>query len=433
MIFAAGTILPDGELSQTITRLAAEEVPRTLSGPPLEREVVLDALDALGQELDSGALDGLIVQYAPPGAREALERVRPQLSREALEERLALELGGLAGPRRFGRTQVLPLGVLLHVAPGNMAGLPAFTAVEGLLTGNLNLVKLPRGDKGLTIAVFQKLTQLEPRLAPWLYAFDLPSRDTAALRRLAALANGVVTWGGDEAVLAMRRLAPPGAKLIEWGHRLSFAYLSEWQGLDLSGLAEHIVQTGGLLCSSCQVIYLDTTYLSVAEQFCKEFLPVLEGAARSWYTTSGQAAQGALYAREAVLEQIVDRPESGDLVFPGKSCSVTLRRDGTLELSHLHGNVLVKRLPRQELIPVLRRQRGRLQTAGLICPDSEREVLAALLARAGVNRITAPGHMSDSFPCEAHDGEYPLRRYVRVVDMENPRGRTETAPEQENF
>ena len=74
MIFAAGTILPDGELSQTITRLAAEEVPRTLSGPPLEREVVLDALDALGQELDSGALDGLIVQYAPPGAREALER-----------------------------------------------------------------------------------------------------------------------------------------------------------------------------------------------------------------------------------------------------------------------------------------------------------------------------------------------------------------------
>ena len=58
---------------------------------------------------------------------------------------------------------------------------------------------------------------------------------------------------------------------------------------------------------------------------------------------------------------------------------------------------------------------------------------AALLARAGVNRITTPGHMSDSFPLEAHDGEYPLRRYVRVVDMENPRGRTETAPEQENF
>ena len=42
-----------------------------------------------------------------------------------------------------------------------------------------------------------------------------------------------------------------------------------------------------------------------------------------------------------------------------------------------------------------------------------------LLAQAGVNRITSPAHMSDAFPGEAHDGEYPLRRYVRVVDVEN--------------
>ena len=432
MIFAGGKILPDSELKPVLGYLE-EEIAQTLSGPPLETDTVLDALEALGAELDSGALDGLIAQYAPPGAKEELDRVRPQISRAALEERLALELGGLRGPRPFGLSKVRPLGVLFHVAPGNMAGLPAFTAVEGLLTGNINLVKLPHGDKGLTLAVFQKLTELEPRLAPYLYAFDIPSKDTASLRRLAALADGVVTWGGDGAISAMRKLAPPGCKLIEWGHRLSFAYLSGWEGMDLFPLAEHIVRTGGLLCSSCQVIYLDTEHLSVAERFCKQFLPVLEKAAASHYNPPGQAAQAALYARETALEQIVDRAGSGDLNFPGESCSLTLRRDMDLELSHLHGNVLVKRLPRQELIPVLRRQRGRLQTAGLICPDSEREALTALLAQAGVNRITAPGHMSHSFPCEAHDGEYPLRRYVRVVDMENPQGRPETAPEQENF
>ena len=432
MIFAGGKILPDTELNPVLGRLE-EELAQTLSGPPLETDTVLDALEALGAELDSGALDGLIAQYAPPGAKEELDRVRPQISRAALEERLALELGGLAGPRPFGRSEVRPLGVLLHIAPGNMAGLPAFTAVEGLLTGNINLVKLPHGDKGLTLAVFQKLTELEPRLAPYLYAFDIPSKDTASLRRLAALADGVVTWGGDGAISAMRKLAPPGCKLIEWGHRLSFAYLSGWEGMDLFPLAEHIVRTGGLLCSSCQVIYLDTEHLSVAERFCKQFLPVLEKAAASHYKAPGQAAQAALYARETALEQIVDRASFDDLNFPGESCSLTLRRDMDLELSHLHGNVLVKRLPRGEIVPTLRHQRGRLQTAGLICPDSEREALTALLARAGVNRIAAPGHMSHSFPCEAHDGEYPLRRYVRVVDMENPQGRPETAPEQENF
>lgn len=418
MIFANGSILPDSELDAVLSRLE-RDIPQVLGGPPLEADAVLDALDSLGRELDSGALDALIAQFAPPGAREELDRVRPQIDRAALEDRLKLELGGLAGPRPFGRAEVRPLGVLLHVAPGNMAGLPAFTAAEGLLTGNLNLVKLPRGDRGLTLAVFQKLTEIEPRLAPWLYAFDIPSKDTASLGRLAALADGIVTWGGDGAVNAIRKLAPPGAKLIEWGHRLSFAYLSGWEGFDLSALAEHIVSTGGLLCSSCQVIFLDTDYLSIGEQFCKKFLPVLEKAAMSHYKTPGQAAQAALYARETALEQMVDRSGSGDLNFPGKLCSLTLRRDCELELSHLHGNVLVKRLPRGGIVPTLRRQRGRPQTAGLVCPEGSREELTALLARAGVNRITAPGHMSHTFPLEAHDGEYPLRRYVRVVDVEN--------------
>ena len=418
MIFANGSILPDRELEVVLSRLE-RELPQILGGPPLEADAVLNALDSLGSELDSGALDPLIARFAPPGALEELDRVRPQIGRAALEARLELELGGLSGPRPFGRAEVRPLGVLLHVAPGNMAGLPAFTAVEGLLTGNLNLVKLPRGDRGLTLAVFQKLTELEPKLAPWLYAFDVPSGDTASLKRLAALADGIVAWGGDGAIAAMRRFSPPGAKLIEWGHRLSFAYLSGWEGLDLSGLAGHIVSTGGLLCSSCQVIFLDTDYLSVAEQFCKKFLPVLEKAAASRFKTPGQAAQAALYAREAALEQMVDRPDSGDLSFPGQCCSLTLRRDCELELSRLHGNVLVKRLPRGEIAPVLRRQRGRLQTAGLLCPEGAREELIALLARAGINRITAPGHMSRTFPLEAHDGEHPLRRYVRVVDVEN--------------
>lgn len=418
MIFAGGSILPDRELEVALSRLE-RELPQILSGPPLAADAVLDALEALGNELDSGALDPLIAQFAPPGAREELDRVRPQIGRAALEERLELELGGLSGSRPFGRAEVRPLGVLLHVAPGNMAGLPAFTAAEGLLTGNLNLVKLPRGDRGLTLAAFQKLTELEPKLAPWLYAFDIPSRDTGSLRRLAALADGVVTWGGDGAVAAMRELAPTGCRLIEWGHRLSFAYLSDWEGMDLSALAEHIVSTGGLLCSSCQVIFLDTDYLSVGEQFCKKFLPVLERAAASRCKTPGQAAQTALYARETALEQTVDRSGSDDLNFPGQCCSLTLRRDYELELSHLHGNVLVKRLPRGEIVPVLRRQRGRLQTAGLLCTEWSREELTALLARAGVNRITVPGHMSHTFPLEAHDGEYPLRRYVRVVDVEN--------------
>ena len=95
-----------------------------------------------------------------------------------------------------------------------------------------------------------------------------------------------------------------------------------------------------------------------------------------------------------------------------------MKPDRELELSSLYGNVLVKCLPREELLPVLRRQKGRLQTAGLLCRAEEREELTALLARAGATRITRAGEMSRTFPGEAHDGEYSLRRYIRLVDIE---------------
>ena len=171
-----------------------ERLNETRSGPPLDVDVVLGAADSLGRALDSGELDPLLAQYAPPSALEELREVRGMLRRETLEARLQLELGDLRPgtwvERPFGRTLVQPLGVLLHITPGNQPGLPLFSALEGLLTGNPNLIKLPHGDRGLSLAAMKLLTQREPRLAPWLYAFAVSSQDTDTLERLAALADG---------------------------------------------------------------------------------------------------------------------------------------------------------------------------------------------------------------------------------------------------
>lgn len=422
MILAHGTVLPDADLPALLDSLE-DELNATRANLTLEAETVVSAIDTLGRRLDSGALDHLIARFAAPNMLDSLAQIRPALCREALEDKLKTELGPEVlspRPRPFGRARYLPLGVLFHVTAGNVAGLPAFSAVEGLLTGNINLLKLPREDKGLTLAILSQLTDQEPRLAPFLYAFDVPSSDTATLKRLAALADGLVVWGGDEAVRACRGLAPPGCKLTEWAHRLSFAYVAGYEDreAELTALARHIVRTGGLLCSSCQVIYLDTEDWDRAQAFCRDFLPILEGAAREG-RSPGQAAEATLYSYETLLEQAVDRRDFDDRFFPGRGCSITLRRGQELELSHLHGNVLVKCLPRRELLPVLRRQKGCLQTAGLLCARWDREALSAILARAGVTRITRAGHMSHTFPGEGHDGEYPLRRYVRAVDTED--------------
>lgn len=419
MIFARGCILPDTELPALLERLE-EEINTTRADLTLEPETVISAIEGLTRRLDSGELNTLLAQFATPRILAALEEIRPSLSREALEYKLKTELGKLAPAQNDEITSVIyPLGTLFHVTAGNVAGLPAFSAVEGLLTGNVNLIKLPREDKGLTLAILSKLVEQEPKLSPFLYAFDIPSSDKKTMQTLADLADGLVVWGGDEAVRACRSMAPVGCKLMEWGHRLSFAYVAGYEDkqAELSALAAHIVETGGRLCSSCQVIFLDTNDMGQAEEFCKEFLPLLEAAA-TLPQPIGQAGQRTLYAYEAWLEHIVDHPQRDVKFFRGKGCSMTLCRDGELELSPLNGNVLVKCLPRKDLLAALRREKGHLQTAGLLCAPADRPELTDLLCRAGVTRITRAGDMSRTFRGENHDGEYSLRRYIRIADVQ---------------
>ena len=418
MIFAKGTVLPDEQLPRVLEQLE-EDLIAVRSQPPLASKVVIHACQQLLARLDRGELDTLIAQYATPQLLSALEQYRHLLRPESLEYKLSVETGGLLSgdDRPFGRTAAVPLGTLLHITAGNLDGLPAFSVVEGLLTGNVNLLKLPSGDSGLSLALLKLLTDTEPKLAPYIYIFSIPSSDKTSLQALADLSDGIVTWGGDEAIRAMRSMAPAGCKLMEWGHRLSFAYLSgEGREEDLEALGGHIIKTGGLLCSSCQVVYLDTADLKEARHFCQCFLPILERSAAQGHQTPGQAAQATLHGYEHRLELAVKG--SSAEVFQGRGCSVTLYPDQALELSPLHGNVLVKCLPREGLAAALFPQRGRLQTVGLLCPPHEREELCQLLARAGVTRITTAGHMSEPFLGECHDGEYPLRRYLRLVDVE---------------
>jgi hypothetical protein len=268
-----------------------------------------------------------------------------------------------------------------------------------------------------------KLIEIEPAISDFVYVFDTPSSDLLAIKKMAAIADGIVVWGGDVAVTAVRQFAPTGCKLIEWGHKLGFAYISGYEDKDaeLAALAEHILSTKQLLCSSCQTIFIDTDNLDELKVFCAEFLPFMEAAALKYpFETIDALAERTLRRYNENLEVILaGRTKREDMVYQGKHCSLTICSDKKLEISDMFGNCLVKRLPKNELFSVLREKKGYLQTAGLICQAERRDELADLLAVSGVVRITRAGDMSSAFCGEAHDGEYALRRYTRIVNIQS--------------
>lgn len=424
MILAQGKLYPSKEQDRILSEME-RNINRTFSEPPLKAETVISAVDRLGRDIAVGKYDDIIAALPVDDPQRYKALAAQMLSREYLELKLKTELGlnssdiGKAYPTGEVYTSILPLGVIFHIAAGNMDGLPAFSIAEGLLTGNINILKLPQADNGLSTEIIGKLIEYEPALADYIYVFDTPSTDVHAMTKMAEMADGIAVWGGDEAVAAVRRLAPSGAKLIEWGHKLGFAYISgEYGGEELKSLAEHIVSTKQLLCSSCQVIYIDTQNDSELNDFCDKFLPVLEKAAagHSAVSIGGRAHRTLLDYTDMLEGFLEDGALKGQGLYKGKGCSLKVCADSELELSPMLCNVLVKKLPRANIVSVLRRKKGYLQTAGLLCAEKDREELSGILARCGVTRITGIGEMSAFFAGEGHDGEYPLRRYVRVVN-----------------
>ena len=234
MILSFGELYESSRQDEILAGLE-ERINGVRGGEPLDPEVVIDAFDRVSRRVEDGEFDALIEAFGLEAAWEYKAQAVKMLRRESLEYRLRRELPGGLGPQAaeaapLGLETVsvcrMPLGTIFHIAAGNVDALPAFSAAEGLITGNVNILKLPQADDGLSIKILKALTDEEPRLAPYIHVFDTPSSDVAAMLKMAQMCDAISLWGGDAAVQAVRRMAPPGVKLIEWGHRFSFCYIT---------------------------------------------------------------------------------------------------------------------------------------------------------------------------------------------------------------
>lgn len=383
-----------------------EKIITTLKKKPLEIEVVLNACEHLLKNLENGAYDTLLSRVIGEyhSSKNHVDSMRMLFQKEQLAKRITNELSGIG--------QYYPLGVLFHIGAGNQQGIGAYSVLEGLLSGNINLVKVASTGDELSLFLLKELTKLEPKLKEYIYIISFPSSDRRKLRQCIHLADGIVVWGGMAAIQAIRGMVPPNKKIFEWGHKISFAFVTSKGRTkeQLEGLASHIIETNRVLCSSCQEIYLDTEDILEVEQFAQELLGYLEEGMKNRKLMN----QGAI-ARNTILmlgnQYIL---QTGKKVVKGRGCSVVISKEKTMESTVSYGACQIKGIPKESLVEVTYPYRGFLQTAGLLCGQEEEQELSELLLRSGVTRITSGRRMSEVSWEQAHDGIEPLRQYVRI-------------------
>ncbi|WPF66852.1 MULTISPECIES: acyl-CoA reductase [unclassified Corynebacterium] len=424
---------------QAFSRLSdLDALTRQELATPLPARVVLDACAALSEQiarpdspvrarlgfLDSATLDALVVS----------------LSRSTLEGRLHRELGDRIDPARLRRPDAhrtayeawAPLGLLVHVAPGNAPAVGALSVVEGLLTGNMNVLKNARGQHESSVVILSALAEADPTgiLARRIIVLSFSSRQRDWLAALCQHADGLAAWGGEEAIDALRDLAPAGCRVVAWGHRISFAYLTARAAREEATLDAVVADTCALnqqACSSPQVVYLDTQDFEEVADFSERLAARLHRASAALASaapteTAGPAAPTEVERAEITTVQRVAELEQHlglTRVYADAAgrWRVIADRRQALSASPLYRSLWVKPLPRERIVEVLYPMRRYLQTAAVAGTPPEVADLSQRLFTAGVTRVTSCGSMIEGYPGEPHDGLYPLQRYARRVSV----------------
>ncbi|MCE3031113.1 acyl-CoA reductase [Streptomyces sp. CMSTAAHL-2] len=426
-----GEFVDDAEAGRRLAGLP-ETAARVLERP-LPTDVVLGACAAVAADLaDPGSvLHARLAAHLPTAeAGSTLAELAGALTRQALERKLRRELGGLR-PERLtrpdGRETVFeswaPVGLLVHIAPGNAAAVAPLSVVEGLLAGNVNVLKTSGSDTALALDLLAALAAADPSglIAERVIALRFPSARRDWLETLCGQADAIAVWGGEEAENAVRELAPPGCRVVAWGHRISFAYLTRAaageDGL-LDALAEDVCRFEQQACSSPQVVYLDTDDTEEVFAFAGRFaerLAKVSGARPAPRPGPAELAEITTAQQLARLEQHLGLTR----VFTADDGSWRVLADtrSALAASPLHRSVWVKPLLRHRITETLRPMRRYLQTAAVGGGRADVAALSRALFAAGVTRVTPVGSMLESYEGEPHDGVYALQRYSRRVSV----------------
>ena len=398
-----------------------------LAGTPDIRKVI-DSLDNLGQFLAENEtfLLGELMELGL-SKEEALQVKKESLavlSAEELFKKVKRELGEL--PFEIARVSTreeefegwMPVGVLGHVTSSNDAMLPFFSSVEGILTGNINVIKTASGAHKVAMTMIEKLCEMDESLCLYFYVFPLSSKDEDLLKAMFSLCNTIAVWGSDAATQGVRKLAPSGVKIVEWGNRISFAYITKKgkTAESLRGLAEDVCVNDQQACSAPQLVFYEADDREDLEQFAQEVMNVLQEVSNTYPVHDISQAEQAELTTQTQLCYMDELMGEGKLL-EGNGCRIFVKYDNELCASPLYRTLIVKAIKREDIIPVLRPFRSYLQSVGLACGREEITSLSAILLAGGVNRITQPGLMMGGYTGEPHDGIYALTHYVKRVSL----------------
>ncbi|MDA1017682.1 MAG: hypothetical protein O3A00_24890, partial [Planctomycetota bacterium] len=372
-------------------------------------------------------LDGT---FSPVAIDAALKNLAWSLTGNNLQAELARELGRSdlletwqVDESHTGLVRGFPLGVVAQVLAGNVFLNGIIGVAQCLLTRNAALLKTSSRDCGLTALFVKSLFECDASgvLQQAIAVCSWPGEADDFNQILREESDAIVVWGGAAAVAAYSADRCRG-KVIHHGPRLGIGVVLDGikQDVVLSHLAWDVALWEQQACSSPRIVFVEDRDASL--DFPRRIAAGLDLALAK--------VSDRLTVRELTLDEkaearsvreLSEWRDSAELFSPRNSMShtVLVLNELPTEIPVGFRTVLVVPLRNIVAIPtVLAKYRDVLQTVVLAANPTHWPAAVERLAEAGITQIAAPGSAASRFLGLPHEGEFSLRRLVKLVGVD---------------
>ncbi|MDX1952623.1 MAG: acyl-CoA reductase [Verrucomicrobiota bacterium] len=369
---------------------------------------------------------------------QGLDRFFAEITRENLQKLLLQDLGHLnrldemcandVEQRSSNGSMARSPELLVHIS-GGMLPNPIFTSMLlGALARSAQFIKCASGSAFLPRMFAHAIYKVDPKLGATIEVAEWKGGREELETPLFAEAECITATGSDAALKAVRNRLPDGVRLLGYGSRVSFAFVThEMLGKMnapriVSRAAQDVSAWNQLGCLSPHLIYVEVggemTPQLFAEQLGRE-LEKIEGSNPRGEISLEEAAD--ISARRSFFE--VRAAFSGDTkvyASPDSTAwTVIYDADPLFQLSCLNRFIYVKPVASlDQLLENADKHRRQVSTVGLAAPEHRAQKIATELARWGVSRICPLGKMQEPPLTWRHDGRPALGDLITWADWE---------------
>lgn len=375
-----------------------------------------------------------LISFSPAMIEAGLGAICEILRFDSLMKRLQVDLDraeyidAFTWHDRFGGlVRAMPQGVVAHVSAGNVFVSAVDTLVQGILTKNVNILKMSSFDPIFPLIFAKLVKECDPLglLYPYFCLVPFKGGESEIEQIIKEQADVVIVYGGKEVVELYRRGRGLHTKEVEYGPKYSLVVLdqSALAVADLDSVAQQVAKDFTMweqaACSSPHAVFIQGE--EQARRFARHLQTAFVQLAQEYPFPAINRDEQTEITRTRELARVESALGNAELIIPAvadQSWTIILQKSACFKVSCQHRTAYVVTIRDDlELFNALAEYGKFIQSVGILADSKRLFELSDRLVGLGADRITELGWMHRRKHGTPHDGTRGLAELVRWVSV----------------